>query len=462
MKTINSGSVWCWVASTVVVGLGLVGNLGSSQPPPPPECAAGSEKYEAQGDMQTGAASAPLGGGLRVKFSCSIANPPQYSLPAQLVRWSVTSGGGAVNGKTSDAVPTTDTGTSEVHWSLGALQGMQTVTATVADKVFTFKANATLPFVGGDCTAGPATTFEQERHIVGNETWTRVGQPYRASNVSVTGGGALTIEPGVTVCLQGHVFVGLDARLLAEGKPGQEIRLTVADKGRSSWTLFMGSAAQPNAPSSVLRYVWADNLTIMGTTNHSVQVEDSRFVVDPAWRALNDCANVNFSSVDALPSAAASVIRRTLFDGYGSRVTSSLICDAAVRFESQTAPPGGPSVFEARVKNAPGDAVKIIGMSGAPAWILQNCDITQNGRDGIVFDNSTSNVGNNPGATVAGCSITNNIGLGVNNKRSAAWTVNARGNWWGDAAGPGGPKGDGVSAGVDIAAPLTAPPALGY
>jgi hypothetical protein len=102
------------------------------------------------------------------------------------------------------------------------------------------------------------------------------------------------------------------------------------------------------------------------------------------------------------------------------------------------------------------------GVSSATTWSLQSCDITQNGGDGVVFENTAAILGTNPGATVVGCSITNNTGLGLNNKRAASYTVNARGNWWGDAAGPAGPKGDGVSPGVDIAAPLAAPPALGY
>jgi hypothetical protein len=462
MKTTDSQTVRHWVVAATVVCLGLLSNLGSSPPPPPPECAAGSERYEAQGDMQTGAASAPLGGGLRVKFSCSIANPPQYSVPEQQVRWAVTSGGGVINGKTADTVSTDQFGTSEVHWSLGALQGVQTLTATVAGKTFAFKANATLPNVGGDCTAGPATTFEDSRVIDGAERWTLAGSPYRAMQIAVKEGATLTIDAGVTVCLQGQVSFGIGAKLIAEGKLGQEIRLTVPDLARNGWSLFLGFDAQANAPGSVLRYVLADNLAGLSVYHTSVQIEDSRFVINPAWRALNECATVTFSSVDNLSATAPSVVRRTLFDGYGGGATSPANCDAGVRFDNKVASVAGPSIFEARVRNAPGDGVKVISMNGTPAWLLQNCDITQNGRDGIVFDGSTSNPSNNPGATVAGCSITNNIGLGVNNKRSAAYTVNARGNWWGDAAGPGGPTGDGVSAGVEASAPLTAPPALGY
>jgi hypothetical protein len=55
-------------------------------------------------------------------------------------------------------------------------------------------------------------------------------------------------------------------------------------------------------------------------------------------------------------------------------------------------------------------------------------------------------------AALADCNLERNAGFAINNL--APFTVDARGNWWGD---PAGPAGDGVSGNVDTGNPLPAP-----
>jgi hypothetical protein len=64
------------------------------------------------------------------------------------------------------------------------------------------------------------------------------------------------------------------------------------------------------------------------------------------------------------------------------------------------------------------------------------------------------------GLSIRGNRLVNNAGLGLNLTPPPAgpFTIDARWNWWGDAAGPNGPSGDGASAGVLFNPWLTAPP----
>ena len=64
------------------------------------------------------------------------------------------------------------------------------------------------------------------------------------------------------------------------------------------------------------------------------------------------------------------------------------------------------------------------------------------------------------GAEVHNCNVVDNGGAGVTSR--LAYPFDAESNWWGDAAGPTGPNGDGVGATVDYTPWLTAPVTLPY
>ena len=65
------------------------------------------------------------------------------------------------------------------------------------------------------------------------------------------------------------------------------------------------------------------------------------------------------------------------------------------------------------------------------------------------------------GIQVHDCNLVNNAGDGIR-LLSHLTNANAENNWWGDAAGPTGPNGDGVSGAVDYTPWRTAPYVLPY
>jgi hypothetical protein len=79
---------------------------------------------------------------------------------------------------------------------------------------------------------------------------------------------------------------------------------------------------------------------------------------------------------------------------------------------------------------------------------VSDCDVSHSPGDGIVADSAD-------GVVVWDCDIQDNAGVGLRN--TAADTVDARHNWWGDPAGPFGPAGDGVAGPVDFEPFRTAP-----
>jgi hypothetical protein len=71
--------------------------------------------------------------------------------------------------------------------------------------------------------------------------------------------------------------------------------------------------------------------------------------------------------------------------------------------------------------------------------VVSSCQVTGSAADGIRVEVAA-------GVTVSDCNIHDNAGVGLRNLDAAA--VDARGNWWGSAAGPFGPGGDGVAGNV--------------
>jgi hypothetical protein len=80
---------------------------------------------------------------------------------------------------------------------------------------------------------------------------------------------------------------------------------------------------------------------------------------------------------------------------------------------------------------------------------LDGCEITGNNGDAIWVANQAS------GVSVHHCNLTGNGGLGLRN--TAAAIVDAESNWWGDATGPLGTDGAGISGNVDFDPWLAAP-----
>jgi hypothetical protein len=164
------------------------------------------------------------------------------------------------------------------------------------------------------------------------------------------------------------------------------------------------------------------------------------------------------SNVFVAHATTQVLLRRTVFDGFG--VPSGTLTECpAVQLRATPDLAGAVSSFEARVHNAVRMGVMVFG-GGPGGWQLQGCEVSGSGADGIVVYRS-DDLQNalEPGLeSIHGCALFGNVGKGVNNLMFGAFTVDARGNWWGDPAGANGPAGDGVSAGVDASAPLAAAP----
>jgi hypothetical protein len=455
------------LVGAAVLVVGVLSNLGSNfvggGDPQIGSCVEGSQRLVLEGDGQTGAAGAPLGKTLRVTYTC---NGYQGTKPRDLVFRPIvwTASNGRVDGLASTTSTTDADGVAQANWSLAATVGAQTLTAavelqpgvTVSAK---FTASSVNPTPGGNCSTGIGTNFDSSRTVVGNETWTLAGSPYRGEAVEVTNNATLTIEPGVLVCLR-SMSVRSGSRLQAQGQPGKEIRFSVADLTRNVWLLQLGTVNEFNPPASpsVIGHVWTDNMQSLLAHDHPVHISDSRFVFTAAARATAVCPKLTLRSSFGFgngSSVVGSSVRRSVIDGYGDTPAG---CEAAVVLDAYAPVASGPMLFEARVVRSVADAVLIKATRGTSAWSLRNCDISQSGRGGVVVD---GDVGNGSG-TLSGCSITNNVGLGIDNRRPNSLNVEARNNWWGDVAGPAGPLGDGVSTGVDASSPLAAPPTLGY
>lgn len=431
------------LAVTVLTSLGHgAGGIPFVNYPDPDTCVAGTVRAAQGGDLQTGYPGAPLARPLTLSLTCRGSTTGNTIAVAygSGPQWSIGSGGGTLDGESQTVVSTDGYGLAQVHWSLGDSVGNQVVVATVAGQTYTFSAMAVPPTAGGTCTELVATTgtnFELERHIIGTETWTLAGSPYRGKTVEFSGT-TLRIEPGVQVCLE-RLFV-MNGELIARGTAQAPIRFSKSTPAGLSVQVDSGFPAQV----SEFVHVAGDGLSQLDL-GQAVLIEDSVFVAGGDAR----CRGVSLANHAITPSTHPIIVRRTTFDGFGSAEPSCR--DSVLLFSTNTAG-GVPSVFSARVIRSNGVAVRVHPFAGA--WALEQCELTGSSSHGLVVD---ANV-----VTVTGCAISSNGGNGIHNPNPASYTVNARGNWWGDAAGPLGAAGDGVSAGVDAAQPLATPPVLGY
>ncbi|MEY2688814.1 MAG: hypothetical protein RL375_3012 [Pseudomonadota bacterium] len=451
-----------WLTAVVLTSLGHSGSINPLDygPKEPEACVPGSEQIVASGVDQSGRAGAPLGRSLALRFVCTstLGGPLSGPPPRDLV-WQVTSGGGTIDGvldvrnRIGGFDGSAQVGlVAQVNWSLGPdVIGTQVVTATVDGRVFTFQATA-LPAGDGSgrCSDDPAlggTQFGAGRAILGTETWTLAGSPYRGEAVAVYPGGKLQIDPGVQVCLSGGLDIG--GQLLAVGTAAQPVRfIGAAPRGLSLG--FGGHDAR-----SELRFVTGTGISRLNSIAHPLLIEDTQWQALPSTPAGSAC----LSNVFVAHATTPVLLRRTVFDGFGGPSGPLTDCPA-VQLRATPDLAGAVSSFEATVHNAVRMGVMVFG-GGPGGWQLQGCEVSGSGADGIVVHRSPDlHNALEPGVeAIHGCALFGNVGKGVNNLLFGAFTVDARSNWWGDPAGASGPAGDGVSAGVDASAPLGAAPA---
>lgn len=127
-----------------------------------------------------------------------------------------------------------------------------------------------------------------------------------------------------------------------------------------------------------------------------------------------------------------------------ARVTGA-VCTPTSRHQAAVILAGAGSRMEHSVVAASEcDGVLVLG----PDVELTTCTVSGHEGAGVRVTGGT-------GLRIRDCNLVENAAPGVLNETTAL--VDARGNWWGDPAGPDGPDGDGVQGPVDHAEPLGAP-----
>ena len=321
----------------------------------------------------------------------------------------------------------------------------------------TFTAEASTPAAEGNACQTSAVGTQQavvgaERLVTANETWTLAGSPHRGGVIRVHDGAVLTIEAGATVCVEA-LYMENGGRLVALGQAGAHVVFTLADPSNRWGGLFFNpprAGTTSLAGPSILRFVDIENPSFffMGPL-HPVQIHDSRVSRLVSNTETGYCPSWYLTFSDG--PGGSSLVERVVVERFGGPSCAQ----PAVRIVGADAltPVESAFSFGARVLGSGGDGVHV-SSSRAGNISFGSCEIYGSAGDGLVW------LGGRP-VSVSGCNITGNTGVGMRNRASIGQLM-ARSNWWGDAAGPDGPAGDGVAGDVDAAVPLAAPVSLRY
>jgi len=224
-----------------------------------------------------------------------------------------------------------------------------------------------------------------------------------------TPGATLTMDPGVQIVAQGG------GTMVARGTQAAPVRLT----GNGWYGIELRGA--PSLPS-YLTNVRLENVAgigVLAMEAHPVVIDSSviRQTAAGAW-LWSKHSRISRSRVDTTTGSTAVELTDS------TTLESTLIRGSAARGLIVTSP-------TARV---------------------EGCDIRGSVAEGIDLWAD--------GIEVHDCNLVDNGGAGV--RAISTYTGVAENNWWGDAAGPTGPNGDGVSGAVDFTPWRTTPYVLPY
>lgn len=402
--------------------------------------------------------------------------------PDVAVDWSVTSGGGTVNGSTTARATTGADGVSRVTWKFGQIDGAQTIEARIAGAPF-IHAEMSRTFVAAGsnaCASAGGTNMGHSRTISRDETWTKAGSPYFSQcspsssctgEITVAGGAVLTIEPGVAVCV-GRLRATGGGRIVAIGTASERVHFGVRDRA-AQWQGMILEAPDSSAMlsgMSVLRHAVIENPESIDVRGHPILVEDVLVRRDPAvskessrWAGgVGGCATFAIQQ-HALAQIPPSHVVRTILDGIGAVASpwenDSYGCPALQIDVAASTPP---LVVSARVINSwgPGVGFHVQGAAtGVSHTRLADCEVSGSTEVGIyVYAQDAAD----SLPVIANCNVFGNAGMGANGGFSEKLTLDARSNWWGDPQGAQGHQGNQVIGNVDASNPLAVPVKLGY
>ena len=338
----------------------------------------------------------------------------------QTINWTVTSGGGTVPATSQ----TSNTGIGTVNWTLGSSIGVQGLkaeytepgssTLTVNIVAVGVKNPACVPgrYLNGVLSAG--------------ENWTSTGGAIVLPNGANTPqDGLISIGPGTTVCLGSLMSIQLvqGGRLSAAGTGASPITVTAMDLAQPWGSLrFDDTPAQP----STISYAVLDHGSVGAiglSAGHVLQIEHTTIteMTGQGVRIVAPGSFVHTTTISNLPPGA-----------FGAKLGSSSAPTAVLD-------------FSARVINTAGIAIEAAGAT------LTACEVSGTGGVAIEISDGVGPV------SINGCNIVGNT-LGIRNYIGNA-SVDATGNWWGDAAGPA--LGTNIGT-VDQSGWLGGPVPLGY
>jgi hypothetical protein len=429
-------------------GCGGGGGGGSSSgtpaglQPTPAGCVAGTEHItKISGDGQTAAPGALLPERPTVRVTCeSIANRgTTMPMAGAAVQWQVLTGG-RVDGATTVPKQLDADGSTSVAWTLPNGFGAQAVAVTVGAVSPPLRAEFSATVTATTTTAQSCQDADGTDHgastvIAADATWTAADSPHRGGTMMLDNAAVLSIEAGAVVCVGAIDLLADSGSVLAEGTAQAPIR-------------FFGTALRVG---DVLTHVLAENVPSVGSTRPAGYIANSTFFWSEPRNPLL-CAQIVVGGSD---SGAGAAMERTRIEGYGSAA-----CAALRVIEPQNIWDYGGAEFSVQVVGSIGDAISVLPASTGNPVVFIGCEVSGSGGRGIVASAPTDPTysGN---VTINGCNLVGNAGDAVVNQ--ATVSIRARGNWWGDVAGPGGPpQGNGVSGLVDAAEPLAAPVMLDY
>lgn len=273
-----------------------------------------------------------------------------------------------------------------------------------------------------------ADTLSVTRSMLKSWAYSRAVLPWRVRDtVFVEGWGILRVQPAGRLVFDQHaaIVARSGGRLVARGIHGYPVVLTAANP-LQGWDgiLLEGAPSNPSYLTNArVQHVDNPGYGLIARGSHPVVVDSAVFRQNhgaiSVWTAGSRISRTRVDTTDitAIQLGGAVTLESTRIRGAGSTAGLQLW-------------DGGVQVTSCEVRESAGFGIQVIsGVATLP--------------------------------TVRDCNLVDNGGPGMENP-SPNGVVGAEDSWWGDAAGPTGPNGDGVSGLVDYTPWRTSPVVLPY